>query len=733
MNSMPEKPMRLSAIRRTFLTFFLLTVLSAPVMGDDRIIPTFAEVKARHTPSEAWLLDRNGAVLAEKRMDRKVRRLEWARLDGVSPAILEILVISEDKDFYSHSGVNWKALFASAWLNIWHYRDGKHPRGASTITMQLAGFLDPTLETRGLSRTLPQKWDQIMAARSLGKTWAKQEILEAYLNLAPFRGEIVGIHAVARALFDKAPSALDYSDSLLLIALLKGTAAKPQTVGNRACGILAALREDRRLTCDDLRKLAEAVLASPGYHIRETNIAPHLAQKLLAVPGTRVTTTLEANLQRFSIQSLHEHLTELKGQEVQDGSVIVIDNASGDVLAYVGSSGAASDAPAVDGVQALRQAGSTLKPFLYGMVIANKQLTAASVLDDSPLQLSTPSGLYIPQDYDRDFKGPVSLRTALASSLNVPAVRTLGLARVDRFVQQLRDFGLDSLSRDGEYYGYGLALGGAEVRLAQLTNAYRALARGGLWSPFGFTDADHAGAPRQALSEQAAFIIADILSDNWARATTFGLDNPLATRVWTAVKTGTSKDMRDNWCIGFSQRYTVGVWVGNFDGAPMRDVSGVSGAAPVWRDIIHYLHENLKDTNRIIPHGVVEQQIHFAPQVEPPRSEWFVTGTEDTEIRIAAYGKNKREVRPRILYPREATIIAIDPDIPAEHQRVRFSAHGDDDITWLLDGAAVGKGSTVWWMPSPGHHLLLLNDSQGRELDKIGFDVRGDKSPPMTG
>ncbi len=258
-------------------------------------------------------------------------------------------------------------------------------------------------------------------------------------------------------------------------------------------------------------------------------------------------------------------------------------------MSYVGSSSELSDAENVDGVIALRQAGSTLKPFLYGQVIAEKRLTAASVLDDAPIQLITPTGLYIPQNYDRDFKGVVSVRTALASSLNVPAVRALGLVGVDRFVRTLRTFGLDSLTEDGYHYGFSLALGGVEVRLIDLTNAYRAIANQGMWSPVSFRTEVPGKMKRRALSQQAAFIIADILSDRAARITTFGLGNILGTRAWTAVKTGTSKDMRDNWCLGFSSRYTVGVWVGNFSGEPMHDVSGVSGAAPVWRDIMNYL------------------------------------------------------------------------------------------------------------------------------------------------
>jgi penicillin-binding protein 1C len=241
-------------------------------------------------------------------------------------------------------------------------------------------------------------------------------------------------------------------------------------------------------------------------------------------------------------------------------------------------------------VLARRQAGSTLKPFLYEQAIEQRWLTAASVLEDSPARLRTPSGLYIPQNYDHDFKGAVTVRTALGSSLNVPAVRTAVMVTPDRFARRLVALGLP-ITKPGDFYGYGIALGSPEVTLLSLANAYRALADGGvagtprLLLPQGAA-ASAPVAGRAVMDPAASFVVADILADNGARVPTFGLDNALATRYWSAVKTGTSKDMRDNWCVGFSARYTVGVWVGNASGAPMHAVSGVTGAAPVWRAVM---------------------------------------------------------------------------------------------------------------------------------------------------
>lgn len=693
----------------------------------DGHIASFAETRQAYRPSESWLLDRHGETVGVRRIDYKARRLEWIALDDISPAAREQLIRAEDRRFYSHGGVDWLALAGSAARALPHLFEGKRPRGASTLTMQLAGFLDPSLAPENTRRSLVQKWRQVRAARAIEQRWSKREILEAYFNLASFRGETVGLRAASFALFGVHPSALNRPQSRLLAALLQGTTANPERVAARACAQLEPSVGTN--ACDELRALAKETLAPRGCAPQQEDIAPHLAQKLLDKAGMRVATTLDANLQRFAIRSLREHLLSLNDRNVRDGAVVVIDNRTGDVLAYVGSSGEISDAADVDGIAALRQAGSTLKPFLYGMAIDEQRLTAASILDDAPIQLITPMGLYIPQNYDRDFKGAVSVRTALASSLNVPAVRALGLVGVDRFTRALRTYGLSSLTEDGDHYGFSLALGGVDVRLIELTNAYRALANGGIWRPAGFRGDDHASAGKRVLSLQAAYIVADILSDRGARALTFGLENPLATRAWTAVKTGTSKDMRDNWCIGFSSRYTVGVWVGNFSGEPMRDVSGVSGAAPVWRDVMDYLHAGATSSPPPPPRGIVTREVQFFPPVESPRAESFVAGTETSEIRLVAANDAGLQTGAKILYPTDGTVIAIDPDIPVKYQRVRFNSRGREDVTWLIDGNSVGNGGEIGWSPSGGRHRLALADSQGNELDSVTFEVRGAISP----
>lgn len=836
----------------------------------DRTLPDFETVRSSFRSSETLLLDRQGEVLHRLRTDFQVRRGAWVALGDTSSALRMALLLSEDRRFHEHSGVDWWAVSAAAWGNLWHERT----RGASTLTMQLAGLLDPALQRpASTARGLSQKLAQAGAARELETRWRKDQILEAYLNLVPFRGEIVGIDALSRTLFGKSAHALNAPESALAAALIRAPNAPASRVAERAYRLLQQM-QDPKADC-----LSVDVLAGMTLHRRDwapsEGVAPHLAQRLIRqVTGLRegnedlsvgaagrngktlvgdgegrnnialtdgetgedivtalhdghptVRSTLDGSLQRLAIDTLRTQLRELQGRHVEDGAVVVLDNASGDVLTWVGSSGSLSRAAQVDGVMARRQPGSALKPFLYAQALAEHRLTAASLLDDSPAQLSTASGLYMPQNYDHRYQGWVSVRTALGSSLNIPAVRTLVMVSPDAFHQQLQRLGMHFPEGSG-YYGYSLALGSAEVSLLQLTNAYRALANGGQWCPVHLLSAAYRrGAPssltgpvehadglpaiatkpassafhdasirkddesrqwppedcHQALDAGAAFIIGDILSDRHARLPTFGLDSVLDTRFWSAVKTGTSKDMRDNWAVGYSQRYTVGVWVGNASGAPMHDVSGTSGAAPVWATLMRELHRH--ETSRVPspPDGVLRQQVDFGsvsettrlntpgaqalPErragtaddegghdtqrtgIEAPRQEWFLAGTEQRHFSPPAMvsasndtrtgkgdGVHARRQDPdpsalpaRIVAPAPNTIIALDPDIPPANQQLRLEASAGvpTDLHWFIDEQPVGQGARVGWMPLPGRHTITLRNARGGVLDARRIEVRG--------
>ncbi|WP_347557288.1 penicillin-binding protein 1C [Robbsia sp. KACC 23696] len=776
-------------------------------------LPTFDAVRETWRSADWILLARDGTPLQRTRVDFTARRGDWVALADVSPALLQAILVSEDRRFYEHSGVDWRGAVGAAWANLWNTRT----RGASTVTMQLAGLLDgqrdgPRDDGRRPSgrRSWSGKADQAWEALQLERGWRKDQILEAYLNLLPFRGEIIGLDGLSRTLFGKAASGLDAPEAAIAAALVRAPNAAPARVRTRACSILkdmdadadcAVLDGNAALATRGVTQVSR-VAADDGTGVagRNTNpgLAPHFARRIATevhpVAGARVRSTLDAPLQRFARDMLQRALTELNGprqnRNVADGAVLVIDNASGEVRAWVGSSGVLSAAPDVDAVTALRQAGSTLKPFLYAQAIDEGRLNAASLLDDAPLDLAAGGGLYIPQNYDKHFKGWVSVRSALASSLNVPAVRTLVLVTPNRFANTLKGLGLP-LTEEGDFYGYSLALGSADVSLLTLTNAYRALANGGRVStvrdqppalntssntamqraetaargPVPNAKVSASGVSNEApgkriFSPAATYIVTDILADNNARVRTFGLDSVLNTRGFSAVKTGTSKDMRDNWAVGFTSRYTIGVWVGNANGSAMWNVSGVTGAAPVWAALVAYLERRGTSIAPKAPADVEHRWITYAPGIEPSRNEWFVRGTGVDTIRLSAAaladtaghsmpgGTRHTSIEvgsardagasppppsagasaPLLISaPPDGTIFALDPDIPPLNQRIWFEQGNAAAAraTWRLDGRVIGRGSRLAWSPWPGRHRLELLDARGRVADTIAFEVRG--------
>ncbi|MEG3166143.1 penicillin-binding protein 1C [Sphingomonas sp. PB2P19] len=673
-------------------------------------LPGYAQVRAGWKPSESWLYDRHGVLIDSARVDFAARRLAWVPLDEIAPVVPATVVAAEDARFRHHGGVDWLAILGS----VRERAQGERGRGASTLSMQVAAFLSPTLATPG-ARGWRDKLRQMRAAEALERSWSKDQILEAYLNLAPFRGEAQGIGAAALSLFGKTAAAMARDDALLLTALLPDPQAPAERIAAQACRLGGAG------DCARFASEAASMLGPVRTLALDPGLAPHLADRLLTKPGLRITTTLDAGIQRRVAAALRRQLLGLGGSRARDGAAVVVDNATGDVLAYVGGISGASTAPAVDAADAYRQAGSTLKPFLYAQAIERGYLTPASVLDDSPVQLDTASGLYVPQNYDRGFKGRVSVRSALAGSLNVPAVRTLLLVGVEPFRDRLWDTGYRGLVEDGGYYGFSLALGSAEVTLLEQADAYRSLANGGRWSPLRLTvDAPHRDA-RAITTPAAAWIVADMMADPNARAATFGLDSALRLPFWTAVKTGTSKGMRDNWCIGFSRRYTVAVWVGNVEGDPMRAVSGTSGAAPVWRDVMLALNRD-DDNGPPMPVGVERRRIAFADAIEQPRIDYFLRGTGQSLI--AAAPATAR--RARIVNPASGSVYAIDPDIPADRQRLAIETTGDvRSLHVFLDDRDLGPAAQqLLFFAPPGRHRLRLLDPAGNAADQVIVTIR---------
>jgi penicillin-binding protein 1C len=694
-------------LRRTrALPLLLLAVLAALLWRTQpATVPDFHAL-ARQPGSIAVLVDARGRELARRRTDAAADRGDWLPLAAISPDLLRRLVAAEDKRFQSHPGIDWSSVGGAALGRL----RGERPRGASTISMQVAALLDPALGRAG-QRGWRAKLQQARAAHAIEARWSKRQILEAWLNLLPFRGDVVGVGAAANRLAGRPARALSPHENAVLVALARRPSAPAAAVLARAC------RAAPDLDCNTIA-LATARLLGPRQAMAGRDLAPHLAARLLR-PGVRgrVATSIDADVQRMARDALDRQLAALAGRNVRDGAALVVDNRTGRILAWVGAAGSLSRAGEVDGVTAPRQAGSTLKPHLYALAIERRLITAASLLNDAPVDLETATGLYVPQNYDRSFRGAVSVRSALGNSLNVPAVRTLLLTGLEPFRQRLFDLGYRGIKRPGDYYGYSLALGSAEVTLLEQAAAYRTLAlggRGGLLT----LEPDETPAAHPVMDPGAAAIVTALIADHAARAASFGEESGLSLPFAAAVKTGTSKAMRDNWAVGFSQAYTVAVWVGNFEGDAMIGVSGTSGAAPAWTAIMLALHTALPPAFAL-PAQLERRPVRFEPAVEPARQELFLPGTWQPVFALA-----RREEEPvRLTAPSDGTVLALDPDIPTSRQLLVIRAKGDRPGLFIsVDGRRL-PGLPARWALVPGRHEIALSDAR-TTYDRVRITVR---------
>lgn len=706
-------------------------------------VASYVDTRAAAESSYIVVLDRQDLVLDKIRQDFTKRQGEWLPLSDVSPSFIKAILISEDKRFHEHGGVDWLALINATQSHVLHKiktqfgataakGSGLGRGGASSITMQLASMLDPELQGQG-GRSYGQKWHQIAAAFALEASWSKDEILEAYINLLPFRGEVVGVPAAAEAFYGKYSFGLNSRESALLAAMARAPNSSIARLTERSCDLLQKM--DYANQCHGLSHFVSYYLNLPHPEVLDRHHdAPHIARyarQWANLQGTKVVrTSLDSELQKVGQSLITAHLSELSDESVQDAAVVVLDNDSGEILAYIGSSGTMSRAQEVDHIRAPRQVASTLKPLLYAQAIDERRLTAASLLNDAPINLLAGEGLYIPQNHDRSFVGWVSLRVALASSLNIPAVRTIVSLGVEPFYKKLKELHLP-LEKASDFYGYSLALGAADMDLLSLANAYRTLANQGVYSSVRWnSEVSVSDERREVFSPEASWIIGDILSDRQARTYTFGLDSVLTTPFWTAVKTGTSKDMRDNWTVGWSEHYTVGVWVGNSDGSSMKNVLGVSGAGPIWHDVMRYLHQQRESIARPKPEQLVAQSVQFVGVDEAPRQEYFLAGTEMQQVVALASQEQGEAMRIKIQSPVDGTILALDPDIPATAQKLYLKATIPStdpragSINWYIDGIQIAKGAGNFWSPNRGTHRITLKDENAKVLDEIVISVR---------
>lgn len=641
---------------------------------------------------------------------------EPVQIERISPWVILATLAAEDKRFFEHGGVDIKAVARAVAQNI---KSGHTVSGASTITQQLYRAYNPG------PHTFRRKAAEAFSAVRIEKKYSKEEILQAYLNMIPYGNNIAGIQAAAITYFGVSAAELSLSQAAALAGIPRAPALynpvlRPESFEKRRQQILQKMLSAGYIDEENYRV---AVLEKPEIKgASQPFYAPHFSNWVLSKLNRSpewnsgiVITTLVPEIQEAARVALKNNVQRLeKKHHVTGGAVIVLDNRTGGVLAWVGSRDFfdSKNSGQIDGVRALRQPGSALKPFLYGLAFS-KGHSPADFISDEPLYGSDG---YTPQNYDRNNHGMVRLREALACSYNIPAVRLAEETGAESFLEILHAFGFESLRREGSYYGAGLALGNGEVTLLELAAAYAALARGGIWQPVIFEKGKAASAGRRVLDERSSFLVNSVLSDNQARAAAFGTDSPMHMPFTIAAKTGTSKDYRDNWCVGYTPEWTVAVWTGNFDGSPMRRISGITGAAPVMREIAMRLHSMYGSSEFVPPEGIVEREICALGGLSGTSE-----ADDSCQARITEYFNSTFNVPPqgqlperveggarahRPDFPKDNDIFKIDPSYPLQSQALRFRApRGIGSPVWYLDGRKI---SGDLWVLAEGEHSLYF-------------------------
>lgn len=594
-------------------------------------LPAPQELKGRAAAFKSVkFFDRNGGLLYES-IDPNGGRRTVVALDQISPYLRQATVATEDQNFYRHAGVDPTGIARAIWQDI---NEGEIVSGASTITQQLARnvFLPPEERSR---RTLRRKIKEAVLAAELTRRYDKDVILETYLNEIPYGNVAYGVEAAAETYFDKPAAALNLAESALLAGLPQSPAlydpfVDPEAAKQRQIDVLRLMFEQGYIGAEQKEAAAAASLQYAGM---ERNIAaPHfvmyvrqqLEQKygpdLLYRTGLHVYTTLDSKLQAVAEQLVRSHVASLNARHVSNGALLAMRPDTGEILAMVGSADffdARIDGQVNVTLQA-RQPGSTVKPITY-LAAFQRGWAPSTIIVDEPT--SFPDGAnpdFRPVNYDDEFHGPVSIRSALANSYNIPAVKTLQYVGVQDMVATARRLGIRSWTRPD--YGLSLTLGSGDATLLEMVGVYGVLANEGRLTPpvsvLKVTDSlgrvfEQSGqpAPERVVEPEYAYLITDILSDDEARVPAFGRSNPLAIGRPAAVKTGTTNDYRDNWTIGYTPELVVGVWVGNNDNTEMRGVSGISGAAPIWHDFMTSALNDSPVTQFRRPAGVVTREV----------------------------------------------------------------------------------------------------------------------------
>ncbi len=735
---------------------FTILILGVAV----RSLPRLAPIRAQDITQDSLAVefsDRYGQPLGTL-LSRDQNHTAVVPLTQVSPLFIQAIIAAEDKRYYQRGAVDSIAIIRAILEAI---QARKIVSGASTITMQLARMLEPA------PTTFVNKSREIWLSWRLVAGMDQDEILEAYINRVPMGGNLYGIEAASRTYFNIPASDLSLSQASLLAALPNDpTDLNPyynwQGLKQRQRYVLDRMVEDGYITLNHANRAYQEHLELQLPQ-RGVIAAPHflfwVSEQMLNSPQTfrnqpHIQTTVDLTLQRFVEAQVQQVVVGLADKNVNHAAAIVIDNHSREVLAYVGSPNYFNTLKQGqnDGVQALRQPGSTLKPFLYEIALAQGLIKPNTILADIPTYYAIPGAkLYTPVGYSETFFGPVRIRSALANSLNIPAVRVLEKVTVPVFLSRLKALGFQQLNHPPEHYGLGLSLGSGEVTLWELAQAYVMLANQGEFNPLVTILSEPKSQNHQQIDSPETWqIITDMLSDSQARAAAFGVESVLNLPFPVAVKTGTSSDHRDTWTVGYTTDYTVATWVGNFDGKPMQNISGVMGAAPLWSRIMMHLHSQQEPRNFTTPSEFVKLPICATTGQKPTEDcqsgivlEYFhqndlaaAQNSENFKL-TAEYNEWLARQQRWDLMPNQLRILSPQPDDYflmnlSQSAQLEFQITGkhQEPVEWWLNGEKLASQSvnSLFWQMQPGEWKLTVK--QGDRSESVNFQVREAQPKP---
>lgn len=686
--------------------------MAATLAAIEPVSRSFSGVTDRKTGVQ--ILDRRGEPLAVAQ-DGGWNVHDMRALHQMPPLLVRAFIVSEDKRFFTHGGVDWRARAHALWQNI---RQGRTVRGASTITEQVARMISPR------PRTLWSKCIETFEAYRLERRYTKAEILEFYLNQIPYAANRRGVAQGARHYFNRDISTLTDKETLALAVLARAPSGYDLWKDNR--------RIDAEISTL-AKRLGLQPLFTPGFDLQKpqplTN-ARHAAGYIRAQTGMvgrpLVHSTIDGALQAKLQGIINARVRSLAHKNLHNAALVVADHTTGEILAWVVADGANIPARDIDAVTVPRQPGSALKPFLYARAL-DRGWTAATLIDDNPLSEAVGSGLHRFRNYSNTFYGRVPLREALANSLNIPAVRTVQFVGAGDYLATLQALGFTSLDRTADIYDDGLALGVGEVSLLEMVTAYATLANRGRTRALTLVREDGVVGGEPVFTAESASLIAHILSDNHARRLEFGASGVMNFPRQTALKTGTSTDYRDAWAFGFDDRYVAGIWMGNLDRAPTDGVTGANGPMLSLRAVFQELNGTRESSSLWLSPKLVAQDVCIADAVDDSRcymrSEYFADAGPATP-------KPKRHIE--LVKPTDGLHMAIDPRMPAERQKFEFLLSGlgeGERVEWILDDVHLGitDGRYLWPLERGRHRLSArINHPDGTQtaLPDVAYIVK---------